>query len=127
MDEPAILKDGLSYVWQTLRSTGEVYQPNLIRAHDGTLAFLVDFKGPSLRGVGPEKRVSANVSANDNIEIVGTELRHNPAIDGWRLTYRIRVKDLAKVSELRAALALDGRTLTETWSYQLAPEPAKKP
>lgn len=123
-DEPDILKDGLSYVWQTMRSTGEVYQPNLIRAYDGTLAFLVDFKGPSLSDLAPDAPVVARVSANDNVEIVGTELQPNPAIKGWRLTYRIRVKDSTEASELRAALALGERTLTETWSFQLPPLPA---
>ncbi|WP_342769070.1 glucan biosynthesis protein G [Bosea caraganae] len=126
MDEPDILKDGLSYVWQTMRSTGEVYQSNLIRAYDGTLAFLVDFKGPSLGDLAPDAPVAARVSANDNVEIVGTELQPNPAIKGWRLTYRVKVKDSTEASELRAALELGGRTLTETWSFQLPPLPAAR-
>jgi glucans biosynthesis protein len=127
MDEPAILKNGPAYVWQTLRSTGEVYQPNLIRAYDGTLAFLVDFKGPSLAELPPGSPVTAHVSANDNVEIVGSELQPNPAINGWRLTYRVKVKDSTRPSELRAALALGDRTLTETWSFQLPPLPAARP
>jgi glucans biosynthesis protein len=126
MDEPAILKDGLSYVWQTMRSTGEVYQPNLIRAYDGTLAFLVDFKGPSLRGLAPGAQVVARVGANDNVEIVGTDLQPNPAIEGWRLTYRLKVKDSTKASDLHAALELDGRRLTETWSFELPPLPGAR-
>lgn len=124
IDEPAILKGGPSYVWQTMRASGEVYQPNLIRAYDGTLAFLVDFTGASLRDLAPDAAVVARVSANDNVEIVGYELQPNPAIKGWRLTYRVKVKDSAKASELRAALALGERALTETWSFQLPPLPA---
>lgn len=124
MDEPAIMKDGLAYVWQTLRGTGERYQANLIRAHDGTLAFLVDFKGQSLSDLPSGAPVTARVSANDNVEIVGSELQPNPAINGWRLTYRVKVKDPTEVSELRAALELEGRSLTETWSFQLPPLPA---
>jgi glucans biosynthesis protein len=126
MDEPAILKDGLSYVWQTMRSTGEVYQPNLIRAYDGTLAFLVDFKGPSLRDLAPGAQVVARVGANDNVEIVGTDLQPNPAIEGWRLTYRLKVKDSTKASDLHAALELNGRRLTETWSFELPPLPGAR-
>lgn len=124
MDEPAIMKDGPAHVWQTLRSTGEIYQSNLIRVADGTLAFLVDFKGGPLSGVPANAPVVARVSANDNVEIVGTVLQPNPAIQGWRLTYRIKVKDSTRASELRAALELEGRTLTETWSFQLPPLPA---
>lgn len=127
MDEPAILKDGPSYVWQTMRSSGEVYQPNLIRAYDGTLAFLVDFKGPALSELKPDAALVARVGANDNVDIVGTELRPNPAIKGWRLTYRVRVKDSTVASDLTAALELDGRKLTETWSFQLPPLPAAMP
>lgn len=120
-DEPAILKDGLSYVWQTIHTTGEVYQSNLVRAYDGTLAFLVDFTGPSLADLPPEAPIVPIVSANDNVEIIGSDLRPNPAIKGWRLTYRVRVKDASEASELHAALALDGRKLTETWVFQLPP------
>lgn len=123
-DEPAILKGGMSYVWQTIRTTGEIYHSNLIRAHDGTLAFLVDFTGPSLRDLPLESPIAAQISANDNVQIVGWEVRPNPAIKGWRLIYRIKVKDTTKASELRAALALEDRRLTETWSFQLPPVPA---
>jgi glucans biosynthesis protein len=125
-DEPAMLRGGLSYVWQTMHTTGEVYQSNLIRADDGTLAFLVDFTGPSLRDLAPEAPVVARVSADDNVEIVGSELQSNPALKGLRLTFRIKVKDPAEASELRAVLALGERTLTETWSFQLPPLPAAR-
>ena len=65
----------------------------------------------------------ARVGANDNVEIVGTDLQPNPAIEGWRLTYRLKVKDSTKASDLHAALELDGRRLTETWSFELPPLP----
>lgn len=122
-DEPAILKGGPSYVWQTIRTTGEIYRTNLVRAHDGTIAFLIDFTGPSVSDLPLESPIAAQVSANDNVEIVGSELRPNPVIKGWRLIYRVKVKDANRASELRAALALEGHTLTETWSFQLPPLP----
>jgi glucans biosynthesis protein len=126
LDEPALLKGGLSYVWQTMRAAGEVYQPNLIRAADGTLVFLVDFKGPSLRRLAANAAVTAKVGANDNVEIIGTELRPNPAIRGWRLAYRIKLKDPAAVSQLHAALMLGERTLTETWNLEIPPSPVAR-
>lgn len=126
MDEPAILKDGTSYVWQTIRSTGEFYQSNLIRAGDGTQAFLIDFKGPSLRKLSPQAKITAEVTANDNVEIVGTDLQPNPAIQGWRLTYRVKVKNPAVSSDLRAVLKQGDRALTETWDLRIPPLPAAK-
>lgn len=124
MDEPALMKGGLSHVWQTMRATGEIYQSNLIRAGDGTLAFLIDFKGPSLRKLPRDIRPTAQVGANDNVEIIGTELQPNPAIQGWRLTYRIKVKNPAASSDLTAALKRGDRTLTETWKFRLPPSQA---
>lgn len=120
-DEPAILKGAQAYVWQTIRTIGEVYHTNLIRADDGTIAFLVDFSGQPLRDLPPDAPVDARVSANDNVEFVGSELRPNPVIGGWRLIYRIKIRDTSKASELRAALASGDRTLSETWSYQIPP------
>ena len=119
MDEPALMKGDISHVWQTMRSSGEFYQSNLIRAGDGTLAFLIDFKGPSLRKLPKDARPTAVVGANENVEIVGTELQPNPAIQGWRLSYRIKIKNPAVSSDLTAVLKLGDRTLTETWKFRL--------
>ncbi|MFT4190992.1 MAG: glucan biosynthesis protein G [Comamonas sp.] len=126
LDEPALMAGGPAWVRQTLRSNGERYQPNLIRQHDGTLALLVDFEGPTLRALPPDAAVAARIGASANVEVVGTQVQRNPAIGGWRLTYRIKVKDPTQASELRAALVLGDRTLTETWSYQLPPTPASE-
>lgn len=123
MDEAAILADDGAYVAQTIRTTGEIYHKNLIRAHDGTIALLVDFTGPRLRDLPADAPLTAEVSANDNVEIVGSELRRHPVMKGWRLVYRVKLRDPAKVSELRAALALEGQVLSETWSFQIPPVP----
>ncbi|KAF1018323.1 MAG: Glucans biosynthesis protein G [Paracidovorax wautersii] len=122
MNEPGIFgADPISWVKQTLRTTGERYQANLIRQSDGTLALLVDFEGPSLKALPPDAAVTAQVSASANVDVASSELQRNPATQGWRLTYRVHVKDPTQVSELRAALVLGDRVLTETWSYQLPP------
>ncbi|PAW91655.1 hypothetical protein CKQ79_29995, partial [Klebsiella pneumoniae] len=42
----------------------------------------------------------------------------------WRMILRLKVKDPKKTTEMRAALVNGDDTLSETWSYQLANDPA---
>ncbi len=124
-NEPALFGgEDTAWVRQTFRTYGERYQPNLIRQQDGTIALLVDFEGPALAKLQGGEMVQAQYSTNPNAEVLGVDLAPNPAIRGWRLILRLKVKDPAQVTELRAALVAGGRTLTETWSYQLPPRPA---
>lgn len=118
-DEPALHDPGLAWVSQTRRSTGEVKQPNLIRQPDGSIAYVVDFEGPALARLLPETPLRAQVSHDDNGELVDQHVRYNPVTKGWRLFVRLKAKDPTRPVELRAAL-LDGeQTVTETWSYQV--------
>ncbi|HTH45144.1 MAG TPA: glucan biosynthesis protein G [Oxalicibacterium sp.] len=120
-DEPALLKNDVGWVKQTFHTDGELTEANLIRHNDGTTALLVDFEGPVLTNLPSDAVVRPQVSVSDNAELVDTVLQPNPAIGGWRLTMRIKVKDATHPVEMRAAL-LDGkRVLTETWSYQIPP------
>ncbi len=119
-DEPALIGNDTAWVRQTFHTEGEQLQPNLIRQADGTIAFLVDFEGPSLAGLAPDAAVSAQVSA-DNGDITGTSVERNPAIKGWRLTLRTKVKDPKRAVELRAALLAGGKAVSETWSYLWSP------
>ncbi|MFP1779007.1 glucan biosynthesis protein G [Lonsdalea quercina] len=118
-DEDALHSPDIAYVKQTMRSTGDVKQSNLIRQPDGTIAFLVDFVGSQMKDMDPNTPVAPQVSIGDNGEIVENSVRYNPVTKGWRLTIRLRVKDSKKPTEMRAALVNGETTLTETWSYQL--------
>lgn len=119
LNEPALHDPALAWVSQTRLSTGDVKQSNLIRQPDGSTAYVVDFEGPALAKLLPDAQVTAQVSLDDNGELVENNLRYNPVTQGWRLTMRLKVKDPAKPVEMRAAL-VDGQTpLSETWSYQL--------
>ena len=42
-----------------MRSTGDVKQSNLIREPDGSVAFLVDFVGPVLKGLDANTPVAS--------------------------------------------------------------------
>ncbi|MDD7787441.1 glucan biosynthesis protein G [Pseudomonas mosselii] len=97
----------LGWVKQTLRSTGDVKQSNLIRQTDGTVAFLVDFIGPNLATLPADTAVRSQVSVGDNAEVVENNLRYNPETKGWRLTLRLKVQDPKKSTEMRAALLRD--------------------
>nr|WP_284731417.1 MULTISPECIES: glucan biosynthesis protein G [unclassified Pseudomonas] len=96
-----------AWVKQTLRSTGDVKQSNLIRQPDGSVAYLVDFEGPSLKKLPADAPVRSQVSVGDNAEIVENSVRYNPHTQGWRLTLRMKIKDAGKPTEMRAALVQD--------------------
>ena len=104
MDEAALHAPDSAWVSQTLRSTGDVKQSNLIRQPDGSVAYLVDFEGPSLAALAPDADVRSQVSVGDNAELVENSVRYNPETKGWRLTLRMKIKDASKSTEMRAAL-----------------------
>lgn len=118
-DEDKLHDPDNAYVMQTRRSTGDVKQSNLIRRPDGTIAFVVDFTGAEMKKLPQNTPVTVQASIDDNGEIVESSTRYNPVIKGWRLMLRIQVKDVKKITEMRAALVNGDQTLSETWSYQL--------
>ncbi|WLH85221.1 glucan biosynthesis protein G [Pseudomonas sp. FP2338] len=107
MDEKDLHPADSAWVKQTLRSTGDVKQSNLIRQPDGSVAYLVDFEGPSLKNLPPDAPVRSQVSVGDNAEIVENSVRYNEHTKGWRLTLRMKIKDAGKPTEIRAALVED--------------------
>ena len=107
MDEAALHPKDSAWAQQTLRSTGDVKQSNLIRQPDGSVAYLIDFEGPSLEKLPADAAIRSQVSVGDNAQLVENNLRHNPQTNGWRLTLRLKVKDPSKSTELRAALVTD--------------------
>ncbi|WP_371929061.1 glucan biosynthesis protein G [Pseudomonas sp. LD120] len=107
IDEAALHDPDSAWVQQTLRSTGDVKQSNLIRQPDGSVAYLVDFVGPSLEALPEDTEVRSQVSVGDNAELVENSVRYNPQTKGWRLTLRMKIKDASKSTEMRAALVRD--------------------
>ncbi|MFJ3156330.1 glucan biosynthesis protein G [Pseudomonas protegens] len=107
IDEAALHSPDSAWVQQTLRSTGDVKQSNLIRQPDGSVAYLVDFEGPSLAALPENADVRSQVSVGDNAELVENSVRYNPETKGWRLTLRMKIKDASKSTEMRAALVRD--------------------
>ena len=110
LDEAALHPTDSAWVKQTLRSTGDVKQSNLIRQPDGSVAYLVDFEGPSLEKLPENAPVRSQVSVGDNADLVENSVRYNPETKGWRLTLRMKIKDPSKATEMRAALVQDVET-----------------
>ncbi|WP_170870433.1 glucan biosynthesis protein G [Pantoea sp. 1.19] len=108
-----------AWVKQTLRSTGDVKQANLVRQPDGSIAFIIDYVGDEMSKLPEDTPLTPQVSVGDNGELVESSVRYNPVTKGWRLVLRVRVKEAKQPLEMRAALANGDKTLTETWSYQL--------
>ncbi|EOS96644.1 glucan biosynthesis protein G [Erwinia tracheiphila] len=118
-DENQLHLPEMAYVKDTLRSTGDIKQSNLVRQSDGTVAFIVDFTGEQMSQLPDNTPVTPQVSIGNNGELVESSVRYNPVTKGWRLVMRLRVKDSKQPTEMRAALLNGDKTLTETWSYQL--------
>jgi glucans biosynthesis protein len=80
----------------------------------------VDFAGPALEGLAPDAKVEAVVTGN--ARILRAVAYPNPVAGGWRVTIDAERGSPQTALELRAFLRLGERTLSETWSYALAPE-----
>lgn len=103
----------LARVVQSRRGQG------LQRDPDGSLRLVVDFAGGPLDALPAEAKIDAPLWINDNGDIIDKRLQHNPALGGWRLSLRFRVKDAGRPVEMRAALRQGEQPLSETWSYLL--------
>lgn len=66
--------------------------------------------------------VQAVASANDNVRGLRAIAYPNPQRGGWRVTLDYERIDKARPVELRLFLRRGSQTLSETWTYALAPE-----
>ncbi|MEP7057736.1 MAG: glucan biosynthesis protein G [Caldimonas sp.] len=110
---------GKAWVVQTRRGRGYVKQA------DGDINLIVDFDGPVLRALGLEPKLDAVVTLDSNAELRERNLYRNRVSGAWRMTVRIKRADASKPVELRAYVAHDGTSISETWSYILPPESDK--
>ena len=118
-DESRHLDPQLAWVEETRRSRGEVVRDNLVREPDGTLAFVLDFVGSSLEGIGSGANMSVEASVGDNGELAASRVVHNPATNGWRVFVNVKRNNGSQPLDIRAKLMLDGKQVSETWYYRL--------
>lgn len=123
MNESALHDENLAWVDRTMRSRGEVRQNNLIRQPDGSLAFIIDFKGPvfeTLPEDGPP--LMAQVNVGENGELIESRLVPNDAEGGWRSIVRVKRHDDSQPLEIRNYLRVGEQRVSETWFYRLPAE-----
>jgi glucans biosynthesis protein len=119
LNEGRAHKTPLATVMQTRRSREESKGADLIRRSDGSIAYIVDFIGDSLKKLPAGKVVQAQTSVDANGQLVETSVRPNDATGGQRLTVRVKVKDPNKPVEMRATLTDGQKPISETWTYQV--------
>ena len=85
---------------------------------------VVDFSGKRLNELPADTVLRGVITIGSGTgeegELISQQVMKNPVTGGWRLAFRIRPKTKDPI-ELRAYLAKDGETLTETWTYRLHP------
>lgn len=115
-NEPRLYSADLAWVDSTYRSEGEVKQGDTSRKSDGTVAYIVDFRGDHLKSLGSQAVVTADVMPSDNVDVVSSTIARQPVIGGYRLTLKLRVKDASKSQDVRAFIKDGtGHRLSETW------------
>ncbi|SDL00431.1 glucans biosynthesis protein [Modicisalibacter muralis] len=119
MNESKHHDPALSWADSTMRSRGEVRQNDLIRKPDGSLAFVIDFKGPALESLAADIRPTAVIDVGDNGKLVESRVIRNVAEGGWRVILRVKRDDETKPLEIRAHLEESTRHLSETWFYRM--------
>ncbi len=78
--------------------------------------FVVEFSGGPLEKLGMDAAMTPNIWVK-NGKLMGPKLE--PLNGGlWRLIFDVKCDDDSQPVEMTLALALDGKTLTETWMYQ---------
>jgi len=77
--------------------------------------FVLDFAGAELSKLPCEAQVTADLGIVDGT-IKDVSVQKNSYGDSWRVSFIASSDQLTKPIELRCALRLDGRQLTETWT-----------
>jgi glucans biosynthesis protein len=87
----------------------------------GVKRIVVDFEGRRLKELPAATQVGAVITLSQEGQLIQQSAFKNPVTGGWRLAFQVKAPTKGKSLELRAFLQHDQDTLTETWSYLLAP------
>ncbi|ROT99613.1 glucan biosynthesis protein G [Marinobacter sp. R17] len=112
---PSIAKQPTAHATQTFVGEGNRIGGGNV---EGAYRLIVDFKGGELDGLKPDAPVVSQVSGGDHVKVVEHFVEYNEPTDAWRLSMLVRPDPDADMT-LRGFLSLEGKPLTETWTYQL--------
>ncbi|OYT98380.1 MAG: glucan biosynthesis protein D [Burkholderiales bacterium PBB1] len=85
--------------------------------------FAVDFAGGDFALIGPNAKVTAEVTASSGARIETVSARPLHAVQGYRALFDVVPTASTDPIELRLYLRCDGQPLTETWLYHWSPPP----
>ena len=89
----------------------------------GQYRFIVDFTGARLDQLNADAPLAAAITAHEGTTILGHQLERVEATGFWRLSILARAAADMPLA-LRGSLNINGRQLTEVWSYELEPNNA---
>ncbi|WP_111495961.1 glucan biosynthesis protein G [Marinobacter bohaiensis] len=87
---------------------------------EGAYRIIVDFTGGELAKLKSDAPVVSQVSGGDGVEVIEHFVEYNEPLDAWRLSMLVKPNPEADMA-LRGFLSMDGKPLTETWTYELPP------
>jgi periplasmic glucans biosynthesis protein len=88
--------------------------------------FAVDFTGGELGALAKDAAVEAVVTASHGASTEHVTAHYVEEIKGYRAIFDVKPPDDSNDAvDLRLYLRIDGRPLTETWTYQWVPPPVK--
>lgn len=111
--QPKISSEPAGYAIQTFTGLSSHSDTN-----KDAYRFVVDFKGDKLSHLKSNAAVVSNVSGSESVEVLEHYVQYVEAKKAWRLSLLARPA-ADKTLSLRGFLSLDGKPLTETWTYEL--------
>lgn len=112
--EPTIAQTQLAHVVHTFVGRDVIDATSAA----GQYRFIVDFSGAHLNEVSANQPLAAAIAARGDTVLLEHQLERIGATGFWRLSILARAAADQPLA-LRASLNLEGRRLTETWSYEL--------
>lgn len=88
---------------------------------EGAYRIIVDFAGGQLDALDAQASVVSSATGAADVEILEHFVEYSEPDKSWRLSMLVRPAPTALMS-VRAYLSMDGKPLTETWTYELPPD-----
>ncbi|WP_148862554.1 glucan biosynthesis protein G [Marinobacter fonticola] len=114
---PGIANQPTAYATQTFVGEGDRIGGGNV---EGAFRLIVDFKGGELDKLKPDAPVVSQVSGSEGVEVIEHFVEYSEPEKAWRLSMLARPAQDKNMS-LRGFLSVEGKPLTETWTYELPP------